>query len=75
MLWIWKKASGVTLLEKLSQPCSIWISRVPRCTLAQPQSVPEPVSFQPCMSSDDVLAAAAWELRVYQQCSLSGDAC
>lgn len=80
MLWIWKKASGVALLEKLSQPFSSWISYVPHCTFAQPQSVssqlvPELVSFQLCLSSADVLAAAAWKLRVYQQLSLSGDAC
>lgn len=34
MLWIWKKTSGVALLEKLSQPCSIWINCVPCCTFA-----------------------------------------
>lgn len=75
MLWIWKNTSGVAVLEKPSQPCSSWINCVPCCTFAQPQSVPEPMSFQLCLSSTNALTAAAWELRMYQQCSLSGDAC
>lgn len=42
---------------------------------AWPQSLSWWVSFQLCPSSADVLAAAAWGTRVYQQHSLSGAVC